>query len=171
MTTTGRIAVMLGVCVDTVEQRLAAIADAGPIAIDERLAELDRQWTAGRLASAIAGIAVVAGLALSFVNPWWLVLPAVAGLLLCQTFFARSWLLEDVLRSLGCRSRFEVDEEKMALKILRGDFTHLHTVQDVEKQDDISRLEGEGGIVIDPEETVKVEPIEAAKKAVEATKS
>ena len=31
----------------TLEQRLACLADAGPQAIDTRLAELEREWTAG----------------------------------------------------------------------------------------------------------------------------
>ena len=63
----------------------------------------------------------------------------------------------------------EIDQEKFALKALRGDFRGLPTIQEIENKDDIMRLEGEGGISIDPEEA-KVDahpsfgmPLEAAK--------
>jgi hypothetical protein len=42
------------------------------------------------------------------------------------------------------------------------------TVLDTEKREEIARLEGEGGIVVEPE-TAKIDPIEAAKSAIEAT--
>jgi hypothetical protein len=71
---------------------------------------------------------------------------------------------------MGFRTSSEIDQEKMALKVLRGDFRSLPTVLDVEKRDDISRLEGEGGITVDPEES-KIDPADAAKVAVEAAKS
>jgi hypothetical protein len=75
-----------------------------------------------------------------------------------------------MFHGMGYRTGFEVDQEKMALKVLRGDFRHLPTLHDVESRDDISRLEGEGGIALDPE-TAKVDPQHAAKVALDATKS
>lgn len=155
----------------TLEQRVACIADAGPAAIDARLHELDNEWTAGRMTKAVCGLLIVAGLALTAaLHPWWLVLPAVGGVFLLQYLFTRSSWLGKVFQEAGYRSGFEVDQEKMALKVIRGDFRHLPTLFDIESKDDISRLEGEGGIVVEPDES-KVEPLVAAKVALEAAKS
>jgi len=155
---------------DTLEQRLACLADAGPQAIEDRLSELDREWTAGRVTKAVIGVLVVVGLALTALSWWWLILPAVGGLLLLQYLFSRTSWLGKMFHEMGYRTGSEVDQEKMALKVLRGDFQHLPTIHDIESREDISRLEGEGGIALDPEES-KVDPVDAAKEAVEATKS
>ena len=155
----------------TLEQRVACIADAGPAAIDARLHELDNEWTAGRMTKATCGVLIVAGLGLTAaLHPWWLVLPAAGGVFLLQYLFTRSSWLGKVFQEAGYRSGFEVDQEKMALKVIRGDFRHLPTMFDIESKDDISRLEGEGGIVMEPDES-KVEPLVAAKVALEAAKS
>jgi hypothetical protein len=156
---------------DTLQQRLACIADAGPQAIEDRLAELDCEWTAGRVTKVVIGAIIVAGFALAaLVSPWWLILPAVGGLFLLQYVFAPTSWVGTALHRLGFRAGAEVDQEKTALKVLRGDFRHVPTVLDIENRDDISRLEGEGGIALDPEEA-KVDATAAAKEAVEATKS
>jgi hypothetical protein len=156
---------------DTLEQRLACIADAGPQAIEDRLAELEREWSAGRVTKAVIGVLLVAGFALTaLLNPWWLILPAVGGVFLLQYLFSRTSWLGKVFQEMGFRTSSEIDQEKMALKVLRGDFRHLPTVLDIESRDDISRLEGEGGITVEPDES-KVDPTSAAKVAVEAAKS
>jgi hypothetical protein len=155
---------------DTLEQRLACLADAGPQAIEDRLTELEREWTAGRATKAAMGVVIVCGLALAALNPWWLILPAAGGLLLLSYLFERTSWLGVIFHKMGFRTGFEVDHEKMALKVLRGDFRHLPTLHDIESRDDISRLEGEGGIALDPEEA-KVDPRDAAKVALDAAKS
>lgn len=152
----------------TLEQRLACLADAGPQAIEDRLGELDREWTAGRMTKAAMGTVIVLGLALAGLNPWWLLLPMMGGLLLLSYVFGRTSWLGKMFHEMGYRSGFEVDQEKMALKVLRGDFRHLPTLHDIESRDDISRLEGEGGIALDPEEA-KVDALDAAKSALQAT--
>jgi hypothetical protein len=155
---------------ETMEQRLACLADAGPQAIGDRLAQLDREWTAGRMTKATMGATIMIGLALAAINPWWLILPATGGLLLLSYLFGRTSWLGLMFHEMGYRSGFEVDQEKMALKVLRGDFRHLPTLHEIESREDISRLEGEGGIAVDPEES-KVDPREAAKCVLNATKS
>jgi len=156
---------------DTLEQRLACLADAGPQAIEDRLNELEREWTAGRVTKATIGVLLVVGFALAaFVNAWWLILPAVGGVFLLQYLFSRTSWLGLMFREMGFRTGFEVDQEKIALKALRGDFRHLPTVHDIESREDISRLEGEGGIAVDPDET-KVDPRDAAKIVIDAAKN
>lgn len=155
----------------TLEQRLACLADAGPEAIEGRLAELDREWTAGRATKAVIGVLIVVGFGLTALfNPWWLILPAVGGVFLLQYLFSRTSWLGLMFREMGFRTGFEVDQEKIALKALRGDFRNLPTVLDIEKREDISRLEGEGGIAVDPDES-KVDPLDAAKVALQAAQS
>lgn len=156
---------------DNLQQRVACLADAGPQAIENRLNELDAEWTAGRVTKAVIGVLIVVGFGLTaLLNPWWLILPAVGGVFLLQYLFTRSSWLGKMFHEMGFRTGFEVDQEKMALKVIRGDFRHLPTLLDIENKEDISRLEGEGGIVMEPDES-KVAPMEAAKVALEATKA
>ncbi|HVK18582.1 MAG TPA: hypothetical protein VM533_16730 [Fimbriiglobus sp.] len=138
---------------DALACRLKQVIDGGPDAITERLCQLEREWTTGRASKATAGIMIVAGLALTAVfNPWWLVLTAAGGLLLLPYLFGRRSPLGYVFHALGLRTGTEIEQEKVALKALRGDFQNLPTAQQVVNQDDISRLEGEGGIVYEPQE-------------------
>jgi len=172
-TATGNVACNTKSCskLQTLEQRLACLADAGPQAIEGRLDELEREWTAGRATKAVIGILIVVGFGLTALfNPWWLILPAVGGVFLLQYLFSRTSWLGKVFHEIGFRTGSEVDQEKMALKVLRGDFRHLPTVLDIEKREDIARLEGEGGIAIDPDES-KVDPLDAAKVVLQAAKS
>src|SRR5688500_7511862 len=67
------------------ECRLAKIADGGPQAINDRLAQLDTEWSAGRVSKAVLAVVILVGTVLTLaVNWWWVVLPAAAGLLLLQ---------------------------------------------------------------------------------------
>jgi hypothetical protein len=154
----------------TLEQRLACLADAGPHAITERLNQLEKEWSAGRMTKATIGVLIVVGLALTaLANPWWLALPALGALFLLQYFYSnRSWL-GATFHELGFRSGAEIDQEKFALKALRGDFKHLPTVHEIENKDDIARLEGEGGIALDPEEA-KPDTKDVVKEVLQAAK-
>jgi hypothetical protein len=151
------------------ECRLARIADGGPAAINDRLAHLDSEWSAGRVAKAVLSIVILLGTVLTLtVNWWWVVLPAVAGLFLLQYLFtSRTWLVR-VMQEAGFRTKSDIEHEKFALRTLRGDFRDLPTVHDIEEKDDISRLEGEGGIVVEIE-AHKVDAMEAAREVVQAT--
>lgn len=136
------------------EKRLACLADVGPQAISDRLGQLEREWSAGRVTKAVIGVLIVAGLALTaLVSPWWLILPAIGGFFLLQYLFGRSSWLGATFREMGFRSGSDIDQERFALRALRGDFKHLPTVHEIESKDDISRLEREGGIALDPEES------------------
>jgi hypothetical protein len=151
------------------ERTLAAVATAGPAAIDARLEHLSREWSTGRLSKAVAGIIVLLGLALVAVSPWFLYLAALGGLMMAwYVIGGRSWIAA-AFHAAGVRNSTEIHEEMMALKALRGDFKHLSTVHEIEDSDAISRLEGEGGIVFEPEHE-KVHPREAVREAVTAAR-
>jgi hypothetical protein len=153
------------------EARLACLADAGPQAISDRLDQLDREWSAGRMTKATLGVLIVAGLALTaLAGPWWLILPAVGGFFLLQYLFSRTSWLGATFQEMGFRSGAEIDQEKFALRTLRGDFKNLPTVHELESKDDISRLEGEGGIAVDPAES-KPDVKEVVREVLQAAKS
>lgn len=151
------------------EERLACLADGGGEAINARLCELDSEWSAGRVGKAVLGTLILVGFALAaVVNPYWLVLPAVAGLFLLQNLFQRTAWFTKAFEEAGFRSSAEIEKERMALKALRGDFRNLPTVLDIESHEDITRLEGEGGIVVEPDDA-KVDPRIAVKEVIQAT--
>jgi len=152
------------------EQTLSKLAVAGPDAINERLCEVSREWSTGRLTKAVAGSIVLVGLVLAVaVSPWFATLSALGGLMLAWYLVSpRSWLA-DLFQGMGFRSGTELHEEILALKALRGDFRNLPTIHEIEDKDAIGRLEGEGGIVVEPEET-KADPLDAAREVLTAAR-
>ena len=101
--------------------RRYATADAGEI--DARLEELDREWDIERTLEANAATASLVGLALgAFVDRRLFVLPAVvAGFLLQHA--VQGWCPPvPFFRRRGVRTQSEIEEERYALKALRGDF-------------------------------------------------
>jgi hypothetical protein len=94
-----------------------------PLAIERRLRQLDREWDIERMletnASVIAFIGVTLG---ARVDRRWLVLPALVTAFLFQ-HAVQGWCPPlPILRRLGFRTSREIDIERVALKILRGDF-------------------------------------------------
>ena len=150
--------------------RLKQVIEAGPGAIEERLGELDREWTCGRAAATAAGVVILVGLVLAaLVSPWWLILTAIGGVMMLLYLFDRRTLVGSIFHALGFRAGSEIDEERLALKALRGDFCNLPNVHQIEDSDAITRLEGEGGMVVEAEES-KVTPDEAIHDVLNASR-
>ena len=131
-----------------IEDRLALLATEGRSAIDRRLAELDREWHAGRLSRVLLACGILVGLGLGvLLSAWYLLIPAVLALLQ----LGQGWLPDLRLGFLiGLRNRTDIEHERFALKAIRGDFNHLPSVHDREEETDIARLEGEGGLAGNP---------------------
>lgn len=114
---------------ERVRQRtVASIAEAmdhGPRAIETRLLELDEEWDAERVLEACAGALSLGGIALSYRDRRWLVLPAVISVFLFEQALRGRSLLGRVLCGLGLRTRQEINHERYALKAARGDFDAL----------------------------------------------
>jgi hypothetical protein len=94
-----------------------------PARIGERLDELDREWDIERALEANAATFALIGLGLGAgASRRWLALPAlVAGFLLQHA--VQGWCPPlPALRRLGFRTSHEIDQERYALKALRGDF-------------------------------------------------
>jgi hypothetical protein len=106
--------------------RLYSGADQNLIA--SRLNKLDREWDVDRRLETIAPIVVTVGLLLgAFASRWWLILPLVpvSFLLLRVTL---GWFPPlPILRRLGVRTRKEIERERYALKLVRGDFDSFHS--------------------------------------------
>jgi hypothetical protein len=104
------------------EDRISYFA-THPGQIDVRLAELDREWDIERLFAMIASVFALAGIGLGvFVNMGWLAASTVVLLFLFQHATRGSCPVVSVFRRLGGRTSREIHVERVALKILRGDF-------------------------------------------------
>lgn len=105
------------------EENIARYGYADAATIDRRLAELDREWDIERCVETLAPTITLAGLVLgTTVNRKWLIVPAIV-----QTFFlqhaVQGWCPPiPFLRRLGVRTADEINQERYALKALRGDF-------------------------------------------------
>lgn len=104
-------------------QRVIDYASAGPNAISERLRELDQEWDIERAIEANASTLALTGLLLGVtVDRKWLLLPGVITVFLFQHAI-QGWCPPiPILRRLGVRTAAEINEERYALKALRGDF-------------------------------------------------
>ena len=100
---------------------------ANPDQIDLRLRELDEEWDIERAIEANASTLAFAGVVLGATGDRrWLLLPAlVTGFLLQHA--VQGWCPPvPILRRLGFRTAHEIEEERTALKALRGDFKELN---------------------------------------------
>jgi len=110
--------------------RVRGYEQKSPEEITGRINELDREWDIERWletnASAIAFTGLVLGVTHS--KKWFLV-PGIVLPFLFQ-HAVQGWCPPvPVLRRLGVRTREEIDLEKYALKVLRGDFEQFGSSQ------------------------------------------
>jgi hypothetical protein len=91
--------------------------------ISRRIAELDEEWSIERWLQVNASCLAMTGLVLGVVESrkWLMLTGTVLGFLLLHG--TRGWCPPlPLLRRMGLRTRKEIDREKYALKIIRGDF-------------------------------------------------
>ena len=94
--------------------------------IDDRLRELEQEWDIERTLEANAASLALGGTVLGVLGGRrWLLLPlAVTGFLLQHAL--QGWCPPvPMFRRLGVRTTREIDEERHALKALRGDYREL----------------------------------------------
>ncbi len=110
------------------KENVARIAAQGGIAINRRLDELEHEWDVERLLECNASSIAFTGVALgALVDRRWLILPALVTGFLFQ-HAVQGWCPPlPILRRLGFRTSEEIDEERQALKILRGDYQAVST--------------------------------------------
>lgn len=104
------------------EDRVRACAGGGPAAIARRLEALDREWDVERVLEAEAGITILLGLTLgATVNRKFYGLPVFAGCMGILHAVHGAYPLLPLFRKLGLRTPEEIQRERLALKVLRGD--------------------------------------------------
>lgn len=105
------------------EQRLTQLTANDKDAITRRLLELEQEWDIERVLEANAATVVLASATLAVVEDRrWGWLTAAVGVFLLQ-HAVQGWCPPlPVLRRLGVRTAREINEERLALRILRGDF-------------------------------------------------
>jgi hypothetical protein len=99
---------------------------AGRMAISQRIDALEREWDIERVLEANAGTLALLGTwkAIRRGRAWALLPLVVTGFLIQHA--VQGWCPPMVvLRRLGLRSRQEIEVERWALKLLRGDADHL----------------------------------------------
>jgi hypothetical protein len=104
--------------------RLRRVAEAGPGAMAARLRELDEEWDMERRLETNASIAVLVGLTLGFgVHRRFFALPAIVASFLLQ-HATQGWCppVPILRRFFKTRTAREIETERTALRILRGDF-------------------------------------------------
>jgi hypothetical protein len=107
-------------------ETIERVSAAGPAAIERRLAELDLEWDIERYLETMAPTFTLLGLTLGLTrNRLWLIVPMVV-----QTFFLQhaiqGWCPPiPLLRQMGVRTCGEIEQERYALKALRGDFRNV----------------------------------------------
>jgi hypothetical protein len=111
---------------DETEQRLVYF-EAHRDEIGDRLTELDREWDIERTIEANASTLAFAGVFLgSTVDRRWLALPALVTAFLFQHAIQGWCPPVPILRRMGFRTADEINQERFALRALRGDFDTLH---------------------------------------------
>ncbi len=94
--------------------------------ITRRIRELEREWDMEHLLEANASALSLTGVLLGMTGSRkWLLLPGVVLSFLIQHAVSGWCPPVPIFRRLGVRTRREIDQEKFALKILRGDFDDL----------------------------------------------
>jgi hypothetical protein len=103
------------------EERISRCASAGAQAIEQRLAELDREWDIERMLEANASSLILIGVGLgTLVDRRFLALPAAVAAFLLQHAL-QGWCPPlPVLRRAGFRTQSEIEEERYALEALRA---------------------------------------------------
>jgi hypothetical protein len=115
------------------QRRVEALAAAGPVAIADRLHDLDREWDTDRTIELEASTMALAELALGiFARPAFLAIPAIVGGAVLAHAVTGWYPLLPLFRRLGTRSAREIERERHAVKALRGDFDRVPPPDGVE---------------------------------------
>lgn len=119
-----------GIALQT-EQNIAVAAAGGRAAIERRLKELDHEWDIERTLEANAASVVLLGVVLgATVNRKLFFLPALVGGFLLQHAIQGWCPPVPLFRRLGVRTQSEIEQERYALKALRGDFRKISPTAD-----------------------------------------
>ncbi len=108
------------------QDRIAYYSTRSPSEVSQRLEELNQEWDIERALECNASALAFTGVVLAAtVDRKWLALPALVTGFLFQHAL-QGWCPPlPVLRRVGFRTSAEINEERYALKALRGDFQRI----------------------------------------------
>lgn len=122
--------------IDTsIEERIFYFSSQPKEMISRRIEQLDREWDIERWLETNASSLALAGLVLGVTKSrkYLLLTGTVLSFLLMHA--VQGWCPPvPLLRKMGIRTRSEIDREKFALKVLRGDFQDVARNPDTFKQ-------------------------------------
>ena len=99
--------------------------------ISARIAELEREWDVERVLETAAGTLSLGGVLLGVTRGrGWLLLPAGVLASMLQHSLTRKSCAVQLIRAAGVRTRREIEAEKYALRMLRGDFDKMQTASE-----------------------------------------
>ena len=112
-----------------IEDRVREYAKRSQSEITRRIETLDREWDMERLLETNASAIAFTGLALGLTrSKKWLIVPGIVLPFLFQ-HAVQGWCPPvPLFRRLGVRTREEIDRERYALKVLRGDFEKVQSL-------------------------------------------
>jgi hypothetical protein len=97
--------------------------NASPEEIGKRLVELDKEWDIERFLQIMPAGLVLIGIVLGFFfSKYWLIIPAFVSAFLINHAIQGWCPPVPVLRRFGVRTIYEIEKERYALKLIRGDF-------------------------------------------------
>lgn len=104
-------------------ERVWHLKDAERDVVAKRLRALDREWDIERAVEATTALLGLVGLGLGvFVHLGFLALPLVVLATLLEHAIQGWSPVSSIFRHYGYRTRREIDAERTAIKVLRGDF-------------------------------------------------
>lgn len=112
------------------EQSIKTLAPKGQDQITERLQQLEREWDIERVLEMNASSLALAGVILGMkVNRKFFFVPAIVTAFLLQHAL-QGWCPPlPLFRRMGFRTSKEIDEERQALKVARGDFSEVNKLK------------------------------------------
>ncbi|MGD9726780.1 MAG: hypothetical protein AB7G68_11590 [Nitrospiraceae bacterium] len=122
------------------EQSIHYYAGEGRALLDDRLVELEYEWDMERVLEANAAGASLIGVGLGrLAGRRWFILPGIVAVFLLQ-HAVQGWCPPvELFRRLGFRTASEIETERYALKIIRGDF-HDVTWEEKPPSDQVAHI-------------------------------
>lgn len=128
--------------IDTsIEQKVLYYSTQPKEVISRRIHQLEREWDIERWLETNASSLALSGLVLGFTKSrkYLLLTGTVLSFLLMHA--VQGWCPPvPLLRKMGVRTRSEIDREKFALKVLRGDFQDVARSPDAFKQNPATQV-------------------------------
>lgn len=107
---------------ERLRDNLTPYLNADRAAIDRRLAELDKEWNIERFIETEAPLMIGLGIALGLTRGRkWFGLSAMAASMVILHGTQGWYPLLPIFRRIGVRTQNEIEEERNALRVLRGD--------------------------------------------------